>query len=135
VVDSCADVGRCCVNPQEVVGAWAPDLIIVSPLTRALQTCCHAFAHTDTPIQVRRHHPSCQPSGDVLDTLQSVDMPANALRPPSTRIAQPQRTQCARGSYALTRGTQVHPGVTESSGHSVHAVHTHSHVARRCTRA
>jgi hypothetical protein len=25
-----------------------------------------------------------------------------------------QRTQCARGSYALTRGTQVHPGVTES---------------------
>lgn len=36
------------------MGAWEPDLILVSPLTRALQTCCHAFAHTKTPIQVKK---------------------------------------------------------------------------------
>jgi len=39
---------------QECIGDFQPDIVLVSPLRRAVQTACHAFAYEDVPMLVCR---------------------------------------------------------------------------------
>jgi len=39
---------------QETIGDLAPDLVLVSPLRRAVQTACHAFQYEEVPMLLCR---------------------------------------------------------------------------------